>query len=222
MKNLSLTEMIYQQLRRDIIAGVYEAGERLNENDLAKRHHVSRTPIRAALLSIHHEGLLEYTSHEGFRVCVIGPKDVEEIYLIREALETVATIKASEKLPSPELAENIANGLAAAERGDNAAMLQLATEFNQIIYKLADLPRLMKIRMDQHDYLLRIRNISFAEESRERSRLAMREHAQIYEAMLAKDDGAIRRLTTQHLERSKNYILEVLAREHRAALDAEA
>ena len=48
----NLTSKVFQQLRNDIITGTYQPGESLTELALAEQLHVSRTPIREALISL--------------------------------------------------------------------------------------------------------------------------------------------------------------------------
>ena len=44
----SLREKIYEELRRDIVCGVYKDHEELKENAVARHYQVSRTPVREA------------------------------------------------------------------------------------------------------------------------------------------------------------------------------
>ena len=50
------------QLREMILAGEMVAGERISELVLAERLGISRTPIRAALMRLEQEGMLEATA----------------------------------------------------------------------------------------------------------------------------------------------------------------
>ena len=56
----TLAEQVYQQLRRDIIHGVFQSGEAINEKVLAKRYHGSRTPVREAVMRFMRPGNLMY------------------------------------------------------------------------------------------------------------------------------------------------------------------
>src|SRR5438309_11681460 len=46
--NGTLSQRVYQALKKDIITGQYQPGEALSENALAKRYHGSRTRVREA------------------------------------------------------------------------------------------------------------------------------------------------------------------------------
>ena len=211
MKSLSLTEMVYKSLRQYIIMGRWPAGTRLKETDLSEILHVSRTPIRAALLSLHHEGLLDYTPNVGYSVSVLNAKNIEEIYLIRAALERLATIQAMHNMGADDFAELkdiIASSERAAAAGDGAALIEFSTLFNSRMAELADMPRLYKLQADLSDYLLRLRNISFGDSRFDRGDRAVAEHKAIVAAMEAGDEERVNALIDRHLEHSRNFIMQ--------------
>src|SRR5215472_4225062 len=67
----SLREQVAAHVRRDVLSGHLETGERLREVELAERFGVSRGPVRDALLQLTHEGLLVLQPHCGAKVA--GP-----------------------------------------------------------------------------------------------------------------------------------------------------
>ena len=48
-KSLSLANQVYQQIEKNILSGVYKAGEIISESKLSEELGVSRTPIREAI-----------------------------------------------------------------------------------------------------------------------------------------------------------------------------
>ncbi|HEV2617841.1 MAG TPA: GntR family transcriptional regulator, partial [Candidatus Acidoferrales bacterium] len=62
----TLSERLYQALKRDIIRGVYPPGEALGEKDLAKRYKGSRTPVREAAVRLQQENLLRIIPNRGY------------------------------------------------------------------------------------------------------------------------------------------------------------
>jgi DNA-binding GntR family transcriptional regulator len=77
-------------LRKAIIEGVLEPGQRLKEEELAGEMGTSRTPIRRALAVLEAEGLIEAVPHHGARVRVLDPRELDEMYQIRALLESYA------------------------------------------------------------------------------------------------------------------------------------
>ena len=82
-----LSNKVYTDLRREIIAGQIAMGERLRETHLAMRLKVSRTPIREALQQLAVEGLVE-SDDQGFRATIYSAARVAEIYGCRALLES--------------------------------------------------------------------------------------------------------------------------------------
>ena len=54
----TIKEQVYQILRRELVRQRYEPGEWLQENEIAERLNVSRSPVREALRMLTGEGLL--------------------------------------------------------------------------------------------------------------------------------------------------------------------
>ncbi|HEX4023530.1 MAG TPA: GntR family transcriptional regulator [Steroidobacteraceae bacterium] len=88
------------RLRQLILDGELRAGERVPELRLVERTGVSRTPIRAALLRLAEEGLLEPSSSGGFVVRAFQESDVYDAIDVRGTLEGAAARRAAERRPS--------------------------------------------------------------------------------------------------------------------------
>ena len=68
----TLWQQIADVLREDIIQGKIKPGERIVEEDIAEKFHVSRGPVREALRHIGEEGFVVYESHKGSTVKTIS------------------------------------------------------------------------------------------------------------------------------------------------------
>ena len=88
-------------LRELIFAGELGAEERVPEVGLAERLGVSRTPLRLALGTLAHEGLLRPLPGGGFVVCSFSLSDVSDAIELRGVLEGTAARFAAERLESP-------------------------------------------------------------------------------------------------------------------------
>ena len=96
-------------LRELIFAGELAPDERVPELGLADRLGVSRTPLRLALATLAHEGLLRALPGGGFVVCSFSLDDVADAIELRGVLEGTAARFAAERLGSPtELADLVA------------------------------------------------------------------------------------------------------------------
>ena len=86
----TLWQQIADVLREDIIQGKIKPGERIVEEDIAEKFHVSRGPVREALRHIGEEGFVVYESHKGSTVKTISYEEMQEKYLVRSTLEVLA------------------------------------------------------------------------------------------------------------------------------------
>ena len=116
-------------VRREILAMIFDgrlpAGERINERDVGAQLEVSRTPIREALLGLETEGFVASRPARGFAPVPLNARDVNEVYPMVAALESLAVRSAPpERLRAhlPEL-ERLAEQMAAAPDARRAQAL---------------------------------------------------------------------------------------------------
>lgn len=86
-----------QRLREWILAGDLPAGSRIAELGLVERLGMSRTPIRAALMRLGQEGLLEALPGGGYAVRTFSERDVADAIELRGTLEGLAARMAAER-----------------------------------------------------------------------------------------------------------------------------
>ncbi len=87
-------------LRQLLFDGDIAPGERLVELALVERIGVSRTPLRLALTTLEHEGLIESLPGGGFAVRSFSRADVDDAIELRGVLEGTAARFAAERLES--------------------------------------------------------------------------------------------------------------------------
>jgi GntR family transcriptional regulator, vanillate catabolism transcriptional regulator len=85
------------RLRELILSGEFEPGERMSELPLVERIGVSRTPLRLALASLEHEGLLRSLSGGGYAVRAFTQADMRDAVELRGVLEGTAARFAAER-----------------------------------------------------------------------------------------------------------------------------
>ncbi len=103
------------RLRDAIVSGRLQPNERLVESDLARSLGVSRTLIRAALVRLEHEGLVEHERHRGARVRLVSQEEAVEILETRAVLEGLAARLAAQRA-TPDDVEDLKGILADMER----------------------------------------------------------------------------------------------------------
>ena len=100
-----LWEAVADTIRDEILDGRLPAGTRLVETELAERFGVSRGPVRDALAELARAGLAVDLPRRGTFVSSLTEADLEEVYVIRRAIEEAAVRLAVERATPEELAD---------------------------------------------------------------------------------------------------------------------
>jgi DNA-binding GntR family transcriptional regulator len=87
LESPSLVQLAVRRLRREILSGKTDPGERLVEEQLTRRMGISRAPLREALRLLAEQGLVEHVPRRGVRVATLSDRDVGELYVVRDVLE---------------------------------------------------------------------------------------------------------------------------------------
>jgi GntR family transcriptional regulator, vanillate catabolism transcriptional regulator len=91
------------RLREMILAGELPGGARIAELTLVERIGVSRTPVRAALMRLEQEGLLEGLPNGGYAVRTFSERDVADAIELRGTMEGLAARLAAERGVAPDV-----------------------------------------------------------------------------------------------------------------------
>lgn len=86
----TVSESIVQQLREDIIKGLYLPGERIKILDLVKRFGASQTSVREALKVLQKSDLVTEIPHKGYFVTELSLEELMDMWKIKEELWALA------------------------------------------------------------------------------------------------------------------------------------
>jgi DNA-binding GntR family transcriptional regulator len=100
---LAASERVAAHLREAILGGDIKPGERLRQEEIAERLGASRLPVREALRMLEAEGLTELEPNKGARVPLLGSREVDLLYQMRERLEPLALTESMPGLGEAEL-----------------------------------------------------------------------------------------------------------------------
>src|SRR3954453_21778457 len=96
-------DQIYDALKKAIVSLDLPPGASISENRLCRQIGVSRTPVRAAIIRLVEDGLIEVFPQKGSFVAPIKLSAVRNNHFIRKALELAVLRRASE-IWRPEVA----------------------------------------------------------------------------------------------------------------------
>ena len=203
------SELAAAKLRDDIRSGVMKPRERIDIDALGDLLGMSATPIREALRQLQAEGFVVNEPHRGARVADFSPEETADLYDLREALESMATLIAADHLTATDIAE--LEGLAEAnraaiDRNDQAAAMRLNEAWHMTIYATAQsTPHLL-------DFIRRLWNDPRSATWVVPGRLpqSRRDHAAIMAALSAGDGKRAADLMGEHIRAGKNLVLRHL------------
>jgi len=202
------SDRAYTALRDDIVQWRLQPGTLLAEVEQSERLGVSRTPLREALARLTAEGLTT-AGGRGVVVTGISLEDIEELFELRETLESKAAALAAERGDPTAFrtleaefraAPALLNGSAPAledyyllvERLDSAIDAAISNSY------LKQAMRSLRV------HLVRVRRL--AADDAARLTAAAAEHAAIAEAIAIGNPRLAQSATTLHLHRSLSHI----------------
>lgn len=206
-KSASLADQVFEKLENDIIHGVFSHGELLTELKLVEQLGVSRTPIREALRRLESERLIEDTG-KGSRVVGITEEDVLDIMNIRLHLEGLAAYYATKNMTFDGLQElghivDLQDFYFA--KWDVERLRMADDEFHECICRLSKRSVIKDTLLPLHRKTRRYRKIAM--EDRERATKTLREHREIYNAIVAKNAELAAQLSEKHIEQAREHML---------------
>jgi DNA-binding GntR family transcriptional regulator len=195
-------------IESDILRGRYRPGERLDEQTLARRFGVSRTPIREALLQLQSSGLIQFHANRGAFVAELSSTDVLEMYELRTEIEAICGRLAAHRA-TPDTVVALGRALQACERAAEAndleAYFAANDQFHEVIYAMAGNKQLAQTAGSLYRRLKFFRHIQLSDPNRIVVSLA--EHRAIVAAISARDAERAEAVLKDHaLTRGERFV----------------
>lgn len=209
---VTLAESLRQKLEEAIAAGRLEPGSRLDEQEIAQRFGVSRTPVREAFRLMAANNLVELRGRQGATVRAIKAQSLVEMFQVMAELEGLCARLAARRASQAwgkDVADIHRRLVVIGESGEIDAFYDINQEFHEAIYEasrnafLADETR--KMRNQVAAYRRRV--------TRMPNRIAdtVREHEAIMQAILAHDAERAHSTMRDHVNLLGYNLLDFLA-----------
>jgi DNA-binding GntR family transcriptional regulator len=186
--SLPLSEQLREHIEEGIVNGRYAPGTKLDEAELAAAFHVSRTPIREALIQLSAAGLVESRPRRGSIVAEVSPTRLAEMFEVMAELEAACARRAALSATEDEISKLESAHEAcrpALEANDPDRYYRRNEQFHRVLYAmshnefLAEQSAVMQRRLQAYRRLqLRIP---------QRMAASFNEHVGIVEAIRARD-----------------------------------
>jgi DNA-binding GntR family transcriptional regulator len=195
----SLSKVVSEKIRGQILAGRLKPGERLVEDRLSAELGVSRVPVREALRGLSMEGLVRLEPNRGASVTEVTPELLAELVEVRTLLEALNARLAARR-HDPEivalLQDTLRRGNEAAQSGTADQLAQLNAEFHE---RLAEASR-NSVLSDIMRSLRERTGLAFSINGQARAREDWKEHAGILAAVIEGDEEISALLAARHVK----------------------
>lgn len=187
-------------LRKAITEGDMAPGQRLVEPELAEMFGVTRASVRAALIELTSEGLVERTRNRGARVRVVTVEEAVAITECRMVLEGLCAAKAAERGTDAQIAELTELGESmrrAVEDGEALKYSRLNQDLHRSVREMSGqdvatgLVEQLQGQIVRHQFRLSLRS--------GRPATSLPEHLAIVEAIARRDPAAAETAARDHL-----------------------
>src|SRR5580704_4906724 len=207
----ALHDQVVSRLRAMLVEGQITPGAKLNERELCELLGVSRTPLREAIKLLAAEGLVDLLPNRGAVAVKLAESDVLHTFEVLAGLEAQSGELAAQRITPTELAEIKAlhyEMLACFARNDLSGYYRLNARIHAAINVAAKNPLLSKTYREIN---ARVQSLRFrTNQNKPMWQLAMKQHGQMLDAIIARDRSAARRILVEHLLRKRDVVLDLM------------
>jgi DNA-binding GntR family transcriptional regulator len=182
------SDMVHHVLHEAIIDTILPPGQWLGEMQLARLFDVSRTPVREALLRLEAEQLAVRIPRRGLVVSGITPKEILDVYVVRESIEGLAAYLVAQTATPAEIAEleSLRDRFTdAANANDIVSLAAINLQFHETLASFSRNTLLMEFVQHIHRLVRRFGKTTFAHPGRAES--ASNAHRELVAAIARHD-----------------------------------
>src|SRR5262245_42382914 len=204
-----LKDQAYEEIKRAILAGDFPPGTFLAERQLADRLGMSKTPVKAALEPLEHEGFLTVSPQQGIVIREMTLEQIAEQYELRAALESYIFRTVAGRLTAAQarrVRENLAAQRDIVGTGDVLRGVALDTEFHTLFVEFLGNQEIVRLMASLREKIQRVIAKVF-QINPGRIDTSYDEHRAIADAVLSGDKAGAARLIEEHLQYGKQMIL---------------
>jgi len=197
----SIPDLIVRKLEEDIVLGRRHPRERLVEQDLCTDFDTHRGDVRLALFELEKMGIVERIPNRGAIVRDLKPREVAEIYDVREELEVMAVRILAFPVPEADLARLEAiqhEHSKAVDAGDLLAVFHSNVQFHRALFGLCGNTSLIETIEYLAQKVSGIR--SYAHAKPEALNDSRRDHIAMIKALRNSHRDDLIKLTRRHLK----------------------
>lgn len=204
IRNQSLGDLVYDQIRQMIDDHVLKPGERIRTADVAEMLGVSQTPVNRALSRLAGEKLIEQRSRQGYFVQQYSNLELAHVFELRAGVESMAVYLCIERGTDEQLDDlcHTFDGLEPPLAGDRLDQyLHADRHFHESLVRYTENPFLMDL-LTTTAYLIKSNQKGLVRPPEQTAP----EHSRIVDAILKRDARRAQDEMIQHLLKSRDYL----------------
>ena len=201
---------VYDRIRAEILACILKPGSMAQENDLALRYEVSKSPVRDALLRLQEQGLVEVLPRKGYRIKPISVADAAEMYEMRAMLERACITRAIEQADDETL-KRLDRFRKSGKTPDLSSWIAYNRAFHVAVAEAAGNARMARAARDIIEEFDRLTYMSIARFDASELSALVGEHVELIEAMQQRDKRAALAVARSHFDDARDRLLDSLS-----------
>jgi DNA-binding GntR family transcriptional regulator len=205
---VSKTQFVFEWIRQEILSGAFEPGSRIRQQQVAETLGVSYTPVREAIRQLQATGLLTHSPNRGSAVSTLEDAALNELYLLRGAVEGLGARLAAASITESDLAalrrihEEMTGLLGHAQ--DSGRLAELSRRFHSVIVAAGG-PNIIYPKLQEIWSNHPVPRSASLWASPEHARRALQAHEQLITALERRDAEAAARLMEAHIGESVGF-----------------
>jgi DNA-binding GntR family transcriptional regulator len=211
LKPSSLQHSAYREIKRRIVTAVYRPGEQINTSRICAQLQIGRTPVHLAIHRLETEGLIEIIPRRGTVVRPIDRAQMMELIEARHMVEPEVAALAAARASDREFAamRGILDRFPGIfETGDSEQFMEADLDFHHTMAIAARNQPLMDFLAGMHEQCMRLYFISVSNKAHDQR--IIKEHEEIFGALVRRDSDAARAALREHIESLRNNVRNLL------------
>jgi len=211
---MSISDQIYDLLKKKILNSEIQPGERLMQEEVAKAFNASRTPIRHAFHLLEKDGLVERLPQNSVRITRLDLETIRDLFAIRGVLEAYGVELACERI-QPKAIETLMyirdqacqmlESSSVPRENKLRRIFELNSLFHETIYQSTNSRYLMDLISNLRNTVLRLRALGLRKDGSWRQ--AWDEHSRLIDCLERRDKKAAGKLMRRHLANAMSHVL---------------
>jgi DNA-binding GntR family transcriptional regulator len=192
------------QVRADIISGIWPLGSHVTLAQLSSHYQVSANPVREALLQLQGEGVVSMRMNRGAIIPLVDEKHINDLYSLRGAIQSMLVRHAAQRATAQQI-ETLQELASAYEINAKSNGAAAAVDANRALHRyidgIGDNPLAVDVLEGRSSLVDALRrSLGYGPG---RLDLVIQQHRQLVQAIAAGDADAAARIVLEHNESSR-------------------